>query len=82
MSTTTPVVAKYDGKCPACGTAIIAGTEIEPHDVDEVHLWGTDEVLRRDVLSWQHVSCPTFLEPGEVCSTCFLEKPCPCEDDQ
>jgi hypothetical protein len=57
--------AKYRGICADCGSTIHEGDEITYDEHDEV----------------VHVRCIEEPEPvREVCQSCWLEKPCPCED--
>lgn len=62
--------ARYSTPCHACGAMIRPG-----------------DLMRHDGDGWTHVVCegePSVdLAPTEtVCTTCFLVKPCPCEDEQ
>jgi hypothetical protein len=60
--------ARFDGWCVSCDEPFRAG-----------------EIIRASVEGgYEHRSCQ-FHETrvdAPVCETCFLEKPCPCEDDQ
>jgi len=61
--------AKFGGKCTGCGTRIIPGEQVVYVEDELVHLECEPWALRKSV-------------PADVCTTCWLEKPCPCEDDQ
>lgn len=63
--------AQYEGRCPA-------GDEIEPGDEVE---YFDDLVV--------HSACVSVLRtrarresPREVCRSCWLEKPCECDDER
>lgn len=60
------ITAKYYGRCAAeCGRPVRPG----------------DEVVFDDGV--MHADCVDALmmpKPAEVCTSCWLEKPCPCED--
>jgi hypothetical protein len=61
--------AKYPGRCPECRWPITVG----------------DIVARNDDAEVVHLGCQfeaPVRKPAEVCSHCFMEKPCPCEDGQ
>lgn len=74
------MIAKYDGKCPECGTVIVGGRdEIERDEM-------TVESVQAGVLAtrygpWRHVTCPEERAVG-ICPECFLQQPCPCGDGQ
>lgn len=61
--------AMYPGTCPGCGNHFAAGDFIES---------------RYDLIGHYHPTCPdspAMLRPGDVvCTTCFLVKPCECDD--
>lgn len=64
--------AQFNGKCAAqCGERIHEGDEIEKDDAG----------------AYRHVKClpkPSKLDLGPkevVCGTCWLVKPCRCDDD-
>lgn len=59
-------LARYPGVCPACDERFEAG-----------------EPVRFDADGVVHESCdavPRDLTPAEVCTHCWLEKPCGCDD--
>ena len=64
--------ARYRGRC-------LPGHDmIEPGDLIEY-------THHQGVLVPTHVECAGLdrpQAPREVCTTCFMEKPCPCEDGQ
>jgi hypothetical protein len=56
--------ARYRGRCDNCG---------EPIEVGDQLRYEGDEVV--------HVACVEIpLAKREVCTECWLEKPCPCDD--
>lgn len=65
--------ARHAGRCPSCGESIDPGDEVR-------YGW-----VRRDgevVEVVVHVDCPdrsSAPRPVEVCTVCWLEKPCGCE---
>lgn len=63
-------VAKYSGTCGRdCGDPIVPGDEVEY--VPEYEL--------------VHADCEaeaSLTRVTETCTDCFIQKPCPCEDDQ
>jgi hypothetical protein len=64
-------LAQYDGTCKRCGGRFSAGA-----------------LIRAGVAGgYEHVDCPddpsVSLRPSEeVCSRCFLVKPCECDDER
>ena len=60
--------AKYLGKCPHCGDRINPGDEVE---------YAGDDLIHTDCDEAETVERVTA-----TCTSCFLQKPCPCEDDQ
>jgi hypothetical protein len=64
--------ARFASRCGACGEDIEIGDQIKKADDDY------------DSLAYIHADCQpsTPIKQAEVCTNCFLEKPCPCEDDQ
>lgn len=74
-----PIIARFDGKCGACGMTIIAGERIVP-ETDAVRD-GLGNVITEVTRWWEHEVCPTP-RGSTTCPRCFLERPCPCEDDQ
>jgi hypothetical protein len=59
-------LARYPGTCQDCGDTFEAGEFIRYDDDDQV----------------VHNRCRMLRKPAELCTVCFLEKPCPCEDGQ
>ena len=63
--------AKYETTCDECDGRI--------HEGDVITRTETDG-------GWRHVQCPRSSSPldlgpsEEVCTSCWLVKPCPCED--
>jgi hypothetical protein len=56
-------IAKYPGEC-------VFGDSIEPGDL----------ITGNDTYGYQHVTCDE--KPGkpiEICSKCYMQKPCDCE---
>lgn len=74
------MIAKYDGKCPDCGMAIVGGRDEIERDELTVESFGEGLVATR-YTPWRHVKCPEE-RPVGTCTTCFLQRPCPCEDEQ
>jgi hypothetical protein len=62
------IIAEHRSVCRECGGAIEPG-----------------ETIRRDEygFGWEHVDCeiPERTRPAQVCPTCFLVRPCPCDDE-
>lgn len=61
-------VAKFGGRCAGCDDRIKPG---------QLVVYVNDELV--------HLDCEELAltpQPAEVCTTCWLEKPCPCEDGQ
>lgn len=58
--------ARYPGRCPGCGERIEPGDMVKREDLDVVHA-DCDDVL-------------PDLAPKPVCSVCFVERPCECDD--
>ena len=56
--------AKYHGRCDACDERIIPGEHVRYSEDDEI----------------VHNRCEDYAAPVEVCSHCWLTKPCDCED--
>ncbi|WP_146244944.1 hypothetical protein [Curtobacterium sp. MCBD17_028] len=68
------VIAQFDGgTCRDCLAPIVVGDPIVPKVLDGKRVW-------------THETCPAGKwdsRPGvEVCTECWLEKPCACEDGQ
>lgn len=61
--------AKFGGKCAGCGERIIPGDEVVYVDDELVHLEHEAWALRKSA-------------PVEVCTECWLVKPCACQDGQ
>lgn len=59
--------ARYRGYCQLCGYPIEVGQQI---DIDP------------DLGSVHAAECPTDKKPPEVCGQCFIQKPCPCADEE
>jgi hypothetical protein len=59
--------AKYAGRCAAVGDTILPGDLVVYVDDDLVHLDCEEQGL-------------TERPSAVVCTTCWIEKPCPCED--
>ena len=76
--------AKYSGWCGECGEAIHVGDEVEWAGGAVVHV-DCDElgepVAGGTVRGRVGVGSPLTLR-AEVCTTCWLERPCPCDDDR
>lgn len=60
-------VARYPGRCDGCGERIHAGDEVKYDDQDVIHA-DCDEST-------------TVERPAVICPSCWLSKPCGCEDD-
>lgn len=60
--------ARYAGKCSECGESFPPGTKVETNPERPA--------------SYRHEVCPPDRPAGEVCSSCFLVKPCPCDDER
>lgn len=73
------VVAEHEGTCPDCGLAIRVGDRIDS-SVETIREAFTGRIVRRTV-EWTHDICPTP-RGTTTCPKCFLERPCPCEDEQ
>lgn len=74
------MIAIYDGKCPDCGMVIVGGRDEirrEEMTVESVR----DGVIANRYGPWRHAVCPEE-RPVGTCTTCFLQQPCPCGDDQ
>jgi hypothetical protein len=68
--------AQYGGRCgAACGTAIAPGDQVVYVDDVLVH-----EGCEEGALLVALLDAPA--KPRVVCGSCFLEKPCPCDDGQ
>lgn len=61
--------AKYAGRCDACSNKIHVGDDVVYVDDELVHADCEGRALRGE-------------KKVEVCTECFLEKPCGCEDGQ
>jgi hypothetical protein len=64
--------ARYHGSCAACGDDIHPGDMVRYVDDGLIHAGCADASLR----------VRPRAKKAEVCGTCFMEKPCPCEDGQ
>jgi hypothetical protein len=64
--------AQYEGRCPA-GDAIEPGDEIEYFD---------DQVVHTDCLAFVRSRARRDEKTREVCTTCWLLKPCECDDER
>jgi hypothetical protein len=73
------VIAEHEGSCPDCGLAIRVGDRIVSESTAVVR-FGDSRALRVDT-RWAHEVCPTP-RGTSTCPKCFLERPCPCEDEQ
>jgi len=62
--------AKYAGFCPACDERIHIGDELQADPLDG------------NATTYIHVKCPeSALEhKNPVCTECWIEKPCECDD--
>ncbi len=63
--------AKYHGRCAECEDEIEPGDRVRYVDGGLVHVGCLDPALR--VRRRQ--------TKAEVCTTCWLERPCPCDDE-
>jgi hypothetical protein len=59
--------AKYHGRCAACEERIIPGDHVRYSDGDEIIHNRCEESAQNE-------------RPVEVCGTCWLTKPCDCEE--
>lgn len=81
-STDLPVIqAMREEDCPACGQPIRIGDHITPETTEDLTESFTGRLIRRNYLDWRHETCPTP-RGTTTCPSCFLERPCPCEDGQ
>jgi hypothetical protein len=62
-------VARYGGRCGGCSERIKPGEQV---------VYVDDELAHVDCEQWAIENA----DQPEVCTTCWLEKPCPCEDGQ
>lgn len=65
------IAARFYGTCGECDGTIKPGDLIITDPLDGASA------------TWIHERCPESLEHRrEVCPTCFIEKPCACDDDE
>lgn len=64
--------AMYRGVCAACGDDIAAGDEVGYRDGALVHDDCDDVPVRGRAVR----------PPAPVCTSCWLERPCPCDDER
>jgi hypothetical protein len=63
--------AMYKGVCPGCGDAIEPGEEAA---------YDEGVVVHADCAGRARVRVAR--KPAEVCTSCWLERPCPCDDER
>lgn len=67
--------ARFWGTCPHCLEAIKPGDAVH-YEPDPMGFMDGDRVVHDDCNDTQ------MEDEAEVCTRCFLERPCPCDDEQ